>query len=172
VVVNWGDVPTWLATAGASVAAIYAGRAYRIERNRDRQAEESASRAQASKVAVWTETFHTVDGSDLIGTDQFMLRNASEAPVYEVVVFSYRRVSEEEVWTPEAQFHWGTLAPGGEPESYAAHWSPTVSWTYTVQFMDAEGVVWHRTREGRLEEGAHPGADRFERQLLDVDRLP
>lgn len=50
---DWGDIPTWLATLAASLAAAMAYRVYQVEAQRDRISEQERRSAQAAKVVAW-----------------------------------------------------------------------------------------------------------------------
>ncbi|MGH3815999.1 MAG: hypothetical protein ACRDUV_26720, partial [Pseudonocardiaceae bacterium] len=87
---DFGDVPTWLATAGAGVAAYFVYRAYKIESGRDARAELGRRQTQGSRVAVWAELHDDPASGEPFDAECFAMRNASELPVYDVEVFSYR----------------------------------------------------------------------------------
>jgi hypothetical protein len=86
-----GDVPTWCAFIAAVVAGYIAFAVYRIEKSRDRVADEEERRRQAEKVAAWYG--NKQEGTVLVGAGvqkqtvpKFAkgayARNASELPVY------------------------------------------------------------------------------------------
>lgn len=91
VAIMWGDVPQWVSACGSLLTLVFAAaavvatrRTLRIEHKRDRvnaQArvaqELSTRRAQAALVSVWW-------GQSQDGRSGAFLRNASEAPIYQV----------------------------------------------------------------------------------------
>jgi hypothetical protein len=103
------------------MAAFYAYGAYKIESGRDKQAALRERGSQASQVAVWTKTLNEPNGYTPLGTELFVLRNSSELPVYEVIVFSYKRAGEVDEWFPDSRFEWGLLPPTDAPVSYPGH---------------------------------------------------
>ena len=92
--INWGDAPTW-ATAGVAAlaggAALYAGikarDLLRVEMRRDRRAEEVDRIRQASTVSAWAK-LRPVDahGAWFAPDVQFVARNTSDQPVFDVAV--------------------------------------------------------------------------------------
>jgi hypothetical protein len=146
--IDWGDVPTWLATAFAGIAAVFAYRAIALEFGRERQ-------AQASKVGVWS-----VDGEGET-EPHFALRNASELPVYETSVYVFDEDFDETL-VPVLQVFLGALAPSLEPVVWpTAAGEPSRRYRYGVAFTDAAGKAWHRDATGRLREGELPSEAGF-----------
>src|SRR5919199_284250 len=86
--IDWGDIPTALATLFAAGAVALAWHTYRNDR-RDRF--QSAHRAQADRVAAWfiPDGFSVFDHYDSAGV---ALRNASDLPVYNVRLEIFRWV--------------------------------------------------------------------------------
>jgi hypothetical protein len=156
--VNWGDVPTWLATLGAFLAAAIAWRTFRHERRRDQDGE---LRAQANLVAAWLVSQETHWLNDR--TLGIAIRNASELPVYRVDVHLYNLLECDDpdgraAIGPDDQpisFSLSVLGPSDEPlffrwpsdaevSSYGELW---------LSFVDAAGREWRRTPRGVLEPG-------------------
>ncbi|MEJ3748456.1 hypothetical protein WEI85_34875 [Actinomycetes bacterium KLBMP 9797] len=163
-----GDVPTWLATVGAGIAAYFASRAYLIERRRDAVAADILRQEQASHVAVWTDYGPHPYTNEPDGADYFVLRNASQLPIYEVIVFSYsfERTSSIETARPVGQFHLGTVPPEPTPTTHTAYLSTTSAWAFAIQFRDAAGVVWYRDPRGELWESDFPDLRLFKREYI------
>jgi hypothetical protein len=164
---DWGDVPTWvsagsglLALAFAALAALAGYRLYLVESQRDRDAEKAreetrreARRAQATLVSAWRapDTPGPPPGA--------LVRNASEAPVYEVVVtyLDYRAA-----WIGSEPF--GLVPPDREPVVIKLATTGTIvgdplpgftadtkrSARVSVDFTDAAGVRWRRDERGAL----------------------
>jgi hypothetical protein len=77
-----GDLPTWLATVGAFIAAGFAYRALRVEQRRDDRQEIADARVQAECVAAWV-----IKGSGgLEESFRIVLDNASRLPIFGVRV--------------------------------------------------------------------------------------
>lgn len=73
---DWGDVPTRIASIGTMAAIVVA--LWQIRGDR-RQVATRERRAQAESISAW------YDGDSQIGSD-LVVRNSSEQPIYEVVV--------------------------------------------------------------------------------------
>lgn len=118
-VVDWGDVPTWVSSAAAIGALVFAVKAYRtsagslqaaleglqVERERDRQREEQEVRAQAALVAAVTareQVYFEVEPGD---------RRWDWFPAVEVINRSDLPVFGVEVLWPERSGV-GTVRPG------------------------------------------------------------
>src|SRR5215210_2128689 len=95
---DFGDVPTWLATLGAFAAVLFASRAYGMEKRRDAVAADLRLQEQPSRLAIWPESDYLSDELGFI--DLFVVRNASELPVYDLVVVSFRYTVEEPTRKP------------------------------------------------------------------------
>lgn len=172
---DYGDVPTWLATSGAGLAVFFASRAYRAEVARDQRAEAMLAQSQAARIAVWDGESIDQRMQNPWGREslpRIMLRNASDLPVYEVRVFSYRfRWKEPAKISPSGEWSVGVLPPTTEPlPRLAVEDKDADSHVYAIEFRDAAGRVWHRDREGVLHEGPlthEPGS--FTERLWDED---
>lgn len=152
--IDLGDVPTWLATLGAGVAAFYAYGAYKIESERDKRQSLLSQREQASKVAIWPEQLDNPHTGAPAEAECFWLRNASELPIHDARVFSYAfRKPESDDVTPESVYDLGIVGPTGSALRRFVKISPRDSYSYALSFRDAAGLVWHRTRMGALVEG-------------------
>lgn len=148
------------------VAAYYAYRAYGIESARDERLARALRQEQGSRVAIWAfHDPHPVTGApaEVEGCE---LRNSSELPVYDTRIFSYRCQATEPA-KPANHYDLGTLRPDTSPRRIALCVDRQFSYVYAVQFRDASGQIWHRTRGGVLEEGPMPGRD-----LFDVKYFP
>lgn len=172
---DYGDVPTWLATLGAAAAAVFAAKAYRAEVDRDRRAELDLEQAQAARVAAWDDEIIDLGGQNQWGLDSIprvALRNASDLPVYDVVLFSYRyRCAEPTIRTPSGKWMVGVLPPGAEPlRRLPIEDTEQDSHLYVMQFRDAAGRTWHRDLEGVLRPGPYSGdLDAFAERLWEED---
>lgn len=161
-----GDVPTWVATLGAGVAAFYAYGAYKIESERDRRQSDMAEQEQASRVAVWPEQRDNPETGMPAEAEWIHLRNASQLPVYEARLFSYSySPPESEAATAESVFPLGIVGPSDKPQAHFVKVSPRNSYQYAIVFRDAAGVTWHRDRRGVLKKGPLDEAG-FEKSYL------
>lgn len=162
---NWGDVPTWvtaIATVllfiGAVVTAIYAIRAFRLQRQQlneqlaeQRRAQANEVRAQANKVAAW---LGEMDGDR--SPRSAWIRNASDLPVYSVSVSfldldSGHKFAEPQglpVVGPSEFFELAVAQAAKRPSQ------PVVA----VKFTDAAGRTWERDVFGNLAERETPPA--------------
>lgn len=161
--VDWGDIPTWVSAGGAvtavlfaAVAAIAAGRTYRIESARhehalaeQRQHAASRRRAQAALVSAWWEGQARSPG--------VYIRNASEVPVYQghLTVVSRRDAGVA------SKLDIPVLPPMSEPEfrKVPKEFAQAVPQRddgdmvrVRLTFTDAAGVRWLRDEYGRLHE--------------------
>jgi hypothetical protein len=164
---DFGDVPTWLATVGATAAAIFAYRAYRLENQRDLVAADLMRRGQASQVAVWVEYKRHPRTGEPDGADCFLIRNASQLPIYDVLVFSYSyERSDPEQVTPVARYEYAIVPPRPEPKLHIANADGNrFLWVFAMQFKDAAGTTWHRDRHGVLQEGVLHDQDGFTKKF-------
>lgn len=153
--VNWGDVPTWIQAGAtvllliaASVAGWYTHRIYKIESGRDERHEDER-RAQASKVAGW-----------VVG-NVTKLRNASDLPVYDLIVEYVARYERNREPVPIGMQKTPLLVPGEEPM-----FVPSQVWDkwreapkkegaavlVRIDFRDSSGQRWRREHDGRLQD--------------------
>jgi len=152
-----GDIPTWLqavatlfALAFAATASVVASRTFKIESERDRvntearrAQEASARKAQAATVSAWWGTNRF---DDRIGV---LVRNASDAPVYQVFV----TVLDADGRVETAKVHFPVLPPHAEAEFLPVS-LPDEADAHRVKltFTDASGVRWIRSEHGQLME--------------------
>jgi hypothetical protein len=185
--INYGDLPTWLAsvgTVGALGAALWQ---IRTERNRRHEQEardrELARREQARRISCWPGDEGTLRPSDMFGgsSTPIELVNGSDEPVYELV-FALVHVEGPGKHRIEAWKDWVSPerpAGPGPPRSTAAilppgHfrvWVPGENWGRghdmglrlgaEVAFRDRDGVSWVRRSRGDLEELDKPPSDYF-----------
>jgi hypothetical protein len=152
--IDLGDVPTWLATMGAGVAAFYAYGAYKIESERDKRQRLLLQREQASRVAIWPEQLENPQTGAPAEAECFWLRNASELPIHDTRVFAYAyRKPESDDVTAESVYDLGIVGPTDTALRRFVKISPRDSYSYALAFRDAAGVMWHRNRRGVLLEG-------------------
>lgn len=156
-----------VATAGALIAAVYAGlqarRLYRIESGRDEQARDAERKRQASQVSAWAATRIKTRERVIFGV---VIRNSSDDPVYDVQVechgFTTPRVPTLQCVPPGEFF----VANAVEDDS-KAEWDypkplreirdPMRPFTIsdargvdTTIFRDNTGAGWHRAARGEL----------------------
>lgn len=157
---DFGDVPTWLATVGAFIAAYFALRAFQAEQDRDERQEQADNRAQAEKVAAWVATVDDTRHPGIPGwTAGFVIRNASELPVYDVDVTLF---AGGDSWAVSII---RVLPPGTEeypvPAPMIANLTETVDedlqssdivemTSVILRFRDASGRLWSRDTSGVL----------------------
>lgn len=172
-VIDWGDVPTWLATIGAGVAVWFASRAYAAEVARDRRAENLLAQGQAARVAAWADEAFDYGGQNEFGREtipRVFLRNASELPAYDVLLFSYVfdwRAPQDK--TPSGKWTVGLLPPTTDPvKRLPLEDADGTSHQYVMQFRDAAGRTWHRDLSGVLREGHYErDRDKFAERLWE-----
>ena len=161
--IDWGDAPTWLATAGAITAAFFAYKAVGIESGRDEQRREAERSAQASAVAAWGTD--QLIASSTGWTGGIRIQNASAVPVYEARVTIY---DAQEV--KRGEFFPVAIPPGTQnltfrilfdkykvdvrvPNPDADGGRRLPDWAtlrVALTFTDAAGSRWHRGTNGRL----------------------
>lgn len=159
---QWGDVPseisamaTVFALGFASVAAVAARRTYRIESERDRvnsaarQAQEGfVRRTQAARVSAWWEK----SADD--GSWGAFVRNASEAPIYQV----YLTILSPDDHTDAVKLHFSSIPPSEQARFLPVelpsgeHESRPADRRVKLTFTDSVGVRWTRNQYGRLSE--------------------
>ncbi|MFI7588658.1 hypothetical protein ACIB24_16425 [Spongisporangium articulatum] len=153
---DFGDVPSWLTLLAALVAAGYARRAHRLNRElaearveelvaADIERRDAALRAQAERVALWlAET--DVQGRARLGV---VVRNDSELPITHLKVFLGRRSEDSlntdvggPVTVPPREDVVFTLPQLGvdDLELYQAD----------ALYTDAAGNPWRRNTSGAL----------------------
>ncbi|WP_435746472.1 hypothetical protein [Nocardioides sp. SYSU DS0663] len=183
---SWASFPQWLeavatglAVVAAAVAALYAARAFGLERAREDRWQADQRRAQAALVAAWASgpSYHhdraaLIDGLSVrsgIDGARVRVRNASDIPVARVTVDVSVDLSAEGA-EPMRRVSLGTHAlPVLGPavtEDVVVHADevltfndPDVSFEDVVvtlrvglSFIDAAGVLWRRNDDGRLRE--------------------
>jgi hypothetical protein len=180
--IQYGDLPTWLAsigTVGALGAALWqigTERARRLQQEeRDR---EQAKRAQARRVACWPGEEGTPGPMDPWWgpSTPIELVNGSEEPVYNLVfalvhVQGAGGVRRAEEWKDRvsegSDAPWSTAAL--LPPGHWRVWVPDEGWSggmgmrpgAEVAFVDRAGVNWIRRGGGGLEELPKPPIDYF-----------
>jgi hypothetical protein len=166
---DWGDVPTWvsasislLALMAATAAAVGAFRLYSVERaNKQRAEAEIAQRAveqrrtQAAQVACWMGSVHDRAGRGSVLVVN--LRNASELPVYDVMIEVTANTSEPTLVTLPVLPPGATPVERPVPGPADVHGQPNPC-SVTMRFRDSAGVVWRRGQDGTLTEpgGSEP----------------
>lgn len=153
--IDWGDAPTWLsaivsaaALGAATMAGVAARNTWRLEHERDLARQDSEKAAQASLVAAYPGWGHELaraegwlrkDGGwedPSFGYDcpAVLVRNASELPVYDVVIEApLPRHAHEH--TP------GDTSCGCEGPYYAGHVPPGDPHVETLHFEDVEASL-------------------------------
>src|ERR1700733_1572495 len=166
---NWGDIPTWLATIAATAAGIVAYRVYRIEASRDDVADKDRRSAQAAKVGAWYGSREGQMITTPIGTSVqtqtsreriwgAFLRNASDLPVFDVVVMFYfgkASLDEADANTSPYKVLRTVLPPGNEPVHVkipdevlrlfgSADSKEIAFYRVKIEFTDSAGIRWRR----------------------------
>jgi hypothetical protein len=135
----------------AAVASFFAYRAYVKESRIEKRLRDSDERAQASLVAAWI-------GSDPIGRDPgrfVVIRNASEAPIYDVhpwILVGADQVPMDtiSVIPPISGGHLVDVPPGVKRIARHSGGVSLDSFAVGLAFKDASGVSWLREDDGRL----------------------
>ncbi len=172
--VAWGDVPNWIAAIAALMAVLFAWLAARHtqrlllhEARRDRRVQEREVRSQADLVGAWVACRVTPDGGIDVTLQEYglVVRNASPAPVFDVVVESTDYDGE-----PQRPLTLAVMPPG---EFYAPATHEKWLWELPdpvdavdgivrpvmrrkerrvtgVRFRDSAGNRWHRDAMGQL----------------------
>lgn len=155
----WGDVPTWVAAVGTVAAVAFALRA----QVRDRRAQVLRERRrQAEQVTAW----HGIDPNTPSGEAAFVLSNASDSPVYQVVVTSVPSEGTGE-GLPENTRRMYVNLPPGRAVVHAEfdggmHRRPAVE----IAFTDATGNVhWVRRTTGELVEVEKSAPEHYDMTL-------
>lgn len=171
---GWGVAADWVAavaTVGALIAAVVAGRTavqvYRMERARDDRATAAELRADAVLVHSWTASWFDDEGNR---EDGLVISNTSENPVFDVQIKSVHYsmgqwpILKLTVLPPgryfvertNTKYNWGfpnlLEQKGGviRPIMKQRDWR-----VVCLSFTDVRGAAWVR-EEGRLSEGSGP----------------
>ncbi|GAA3659118.1 hypothetical protein [Microbacterium marinilacus] len=182
-----GEMPEWLNAFGAIgdgvagvtaafallaafAAAIYTARTFRMERSREDRSVARERREQAALVSAWcasrTDVKHA-SGRSLRG---IMLRNASHAPAYDVVIestYAQRKADDPEPVKPVSiavvppgeyflqegdKYPWDLPTDAQSLEGLLQPIMNNPKWIVTsLVFTDAHGETWQRDERGRLE---------------------
>ena len=156
--VQWGDVSSWVSAVStiialvfAAIAAVVTRRAFGVEVQRDKQQAEFLRRAQAALVSAW---WGSQDASET--QSGAFVRNASETPVYKATlsVVNARDVNVAQqidlpVVPPSADpvFHPVRLERGAPAGANAAQ-----DYRVAMSFTDSTGNRWIRDQRGVLSE--------------------
>ena len=164
-----GDIPTWLLTLAAVVAGWYTHRIYKIESGRDQERADERRAEQASRIAAWIEMRQGIPPAQRDQMRPFseqypghycVLRNASDLPVYNVML-SYRfRRSDGSEDLPGADDPLRPVLPPGEQPlklgwDVLGRWEQPhdvhyISMQVRLVFTDASRRAWCREFDGRL----------------------
>lgn len=142
----------------AALAAIFAGQAWAAERRRDWSESARRARAQAELVAVWGDA-EEFPSSPQEYVDVVYLRNASPLPAYECVVRSYAYEIPQSCEDGRSfrRFDFGLVPPSTDSlKRYVGFSGPHQLMCVEMQFRDASGQLWHRSRDGALAAGPLP----------------
>jgi hypothetical protein len=159
--VNWGDVPTWLATAGASIAAVFAYRALRIEQRRDAGRDDEARRKQAEGISAWVGPR---EGGSYDSPEHFevVVGNTSDQPAYGLFFTAFFDDGGEcplmnylNVLPPQSRVYLDRELADDDADRAADpfDWKDA---TISVRFFDARGQQWLRNEIGSLSEYTPP----------------
>jgi hypothetical protein len=183
--VDWGDVPTWLASfaavaalIAAIVAAKQARRLYQIEVDRDRlaaddrrRAADDARRLQASRFVAWQDQRSgTLETGEFVVLDLLVAENRSDLPLFAVDVSATaadgRELNGFKVGTmPPGARQEVPLEQGGGPRTLSAdavrdaYQEALRGIEIEAKFTDTSGVRWMRSPSGSLEEIRATGGD-------------
>jgi hypothetical protein len=171
-------ISTLAAVVIATIAALFAGRAFVLEDRRERRAQQDLQQFQAARVAVWAEVAKTraQQGGRLRtypGQLTIHLRNASDLPVTQVTVTLQLHGTKVDgnrwtTWGDDVEFP--LLPPASTPRAeqvrlpqrFADEWADYVDdggpeVTLAVSFRDSNNRWWVRYFDGTLEELDEPG---------------
>ncbi|WP_091325397.1 hypothetical protein [Arthrobacter sp. cf158] len=143
----------------AVAAAIYAARAYRLERGRDIAAERIELQSQANNVAFWIDMAS--------GRCELFYKNSTNQVVEKTVM----EIVEAESGQVVADYELGPLAPGafGKKSTDFTKFASPVALRTT--FRDAQGISWTRFA-GKLEPASDAEQPPWWKSLnVDSDRL-
>lgn len=180
--IDLGDLPGWVqavTTTGALAFAWVASKSaldlYRIESARDEHRARAERESQASRVCVWMERDQQAPINEMevaLVTGKYekirerqwrplaIVKNGSELPVYDVVVYFYRRDMTRNGDMKERRdfFTYPVIPPGGgmtihasedlqEPPLYGA---ADHAFSVEMSFRDAANNEWLRHADGKL----------------------
>ena len=161
-IAEWvGGVATVLATAAAVFAGVIAYRAYRREKDRDRQ-------SLAAGVHAWLARDTAEEG----GGQRLIVTNHGSSPVYEARVElvingqAANAPSRAGTWrvlppgqyviAPHDTYVWSLPDPVDDPHRYRPYTRSAQHLVHRLTFTDARGVRWQREGAGRLTELSDP----------------
>lgn len=169
--INFGDVPTWVAAIGTVGTLIFALAQIRSERDRrikqEKADREERKKAQARLISGWVGEFDHSYGER--GRTAIMLSNGSAEPVYRV----YAAIVFIQGAAPHTGEEWHTIEKQGGfaaqsqatttasilPPGTWRVWVPNANWGILggrigaeVAFTDRASVHWVRRATGALEE--------------------
>lgn len=163
---DWGTVSAqlsaWFSLAALIVASIggwFAFQSFKRQGDQVRQLEQDKRAEQASKVAAWLET----SWSGL----NFMVRNASDVPVYSVVLYVLPHVKR-----PHGRRYLDVLPPGSPQEIESLVPVPDDEsriGLVGMTFVDAQGRPWMRWGPTPLVELSRTQADTLNRMLIELE---
>jgi hypothetical protein len=159
-----------LATVGALIAAIGAGkqakRLFQIESSRDEQAQRADRRRQAARISAWAAMRIEVGGKPIYGV---VVRNSSDDPVYDVRVachgFTTERapqlrcvppgeyfVANVDIRKPDGKFfRWDYAKPVAEIRDPVRPFTASDNRGIDeLSFRDNAGAPWRRAARGEL----------------------
>ena len=166
-IVDYGDVPTWIAAVATVLALTAAGfaawaswKVLKREAQRDADRDEADRRQQANLVAAWRGVVSGTGHQRGVGLYRPVVRNGSALPIYQVgveVVFegSAGVVHKTEVLAPGQWF----VTLGGDfhfadhpAEKLRLSDQSSPAFQVAVSFRDAAGMAWRRDENGHLEQ--------------------
>jgi hypothetical protein len=164
-IVDYGDVPTWIAAVATVLALVAAGFAawaswnvLKRETQRDADRDDAERRQQANLVAAWHGVVpHPVQRG--AGLYRPVVRNGSELPIYQVgvevvVEGSTGIVHMTEVLGPGQWFvtQSGHFNFADHPTEKLRLHASSPGFQVAVSFSDAAGIAWRRDENGQLEQ--------------------
>jgi len=144
---HMGDVPTWLAAVGTLAAFGVGLGVLNLQRKDLRERDDDSRKDQARRISVWCESVTPVTNDGVVGISVHY-RNASEEPVYELLVYVRSALGLSNT-------HVGTVPPGADTDvtmnvservrGEFAHVPPVLS-----SFRDSANRWWIRDEQGEL----------------------
>lgn len=163
--IDWGNVPSWLAFIAAGTAVMFTWRALSRERKRDADRHEDDRKKQAEQFGAWIGRDASAQ-SKFEGDFHIKFRNTSGLPVYDVKfrILNLRENSSQlfadelPLVAPAAKEQDYRLNPGTLSQLHIIlqqsqiRKEPSVGYGLEVTFRDSAGRRWRRDTDGKLDE--------------------
>jgi len=163
-----GNIGEWLAGLGTLAALAVSLFLIRQEQENRRRDADDRERRQARLVYGWVgiKTFDDANRytlADPLYGPCFYIRNNSDEPIYDVTL-------QPEPYDPNANTRgalWNTILPGETREAFWRDWPDQPSDIRpTINFVDANGIAWHRDRTTLTRLGGGPDI-----KFVGIDRV-